>query len=116
MNPTIYLVAFYAFEIHAAMFLHQDNARTEINVTRTDHAACQVPKTTPLITFTCMNFGGLLMAVPDGSVVTTSMSGSYNVQIHDLEVMGSNPGLVKLQVHSTSVCVTLDPNVSIKIR
>ena len=35
----------------------------------------------------------------------------HEVYCHDLEVMGSNPSLVELDVHGTSVQVLLDPKI-----
>ena len=33
--------------------------------------------------------------------------------VHDLEVMGSNPDWIKLEAHSSSVLVKVEPNISV---
>ena len=50
------------------------------------------------------------LEVPDGQVAMTGISGTRNV-LSRLEVIGLNPGRVKLGMHATSVHVALEPKI-----
>ena len=52
--------------------------------------------------------------LPPGFVwVYMGSSQSHKIYNHDLEVMGSNPGWVQLEVRSISVKVILEPKISL---